>query len=72
MKAFSVIVAAVATLAACTQGEVMPASGSDRLAESCLNAGYETDTAEFRKCQETLANAALIRSRVRELRGTRR
>ena len=71
MKSLFVMGAATAILAACAQGEVTPVSSPESSAESCLDAGYEADTAEFRQCQETLANAALIRSRVRELRGTR-
>ena len=72
MRALSVIVATITILAACTQDEVTPVSSPESSAESCQNAGYEADTAEFRECKETLANAALIRSRVRELRGARR
>ena len=72
MRALSVIGATITVLVACTQGEVTPVSSPESLADSCQDAGYEADTAEFRECQATLANAALIRSRVRELRGARR
>lgn len=73
VKGLCVIGAAITILAACSQGEVTPVSGNVSLAESCRDAGYEAGTtAEFRECQEALADAALIRSRVRELRGNRR
>ena len=72
MKTLSTIGAAIAVLAACTQGDVTPASAPEALAQSCQDAGFELDTAEFRQCQKTLSEAELIRARVRALRGNRR
>ena len=72
MKAFFVMGAVVVILTACTPGDVRRVSSSVSLAESCQDEGYEAGTAEFRECQETLADAELIRARVRELRGNRR
>ena len=69
---FGLIGMAIAVLTACAQGETTPASSPESVAQSCQDAGFEPNTAEFRDCQETLGNAALIRSRVRELRGSRR
>ena len=70
MKTLSAIGAAIAILAACTQGKFTPASEPESLAQSCQDAGYEPNTAEFRDCQKTLSEAELIRGRVRALRGT--
>lgn len=70
MKTLSVIGAAIVILAACTQGEITPASDPESLAQSCQDAGFEPNTAEFRECEKTLGEAGLIRGRVRALRGT--
>ncbi len=72
MKTLSTIGAAIAVLAACTQGDVSPASPPEALAQFCQDAGFEPDSAEFRDCQTTLSEAELIRARVRALRGNRR
>lgn len=69
MKTLSAIGAAIAILTACTQGEITPASDPESLAQSCQDAGFEPNTAEFRECEKTLGEAALIRERVRALRG---
>ena len=68
MKTLSAIGAAIVILAACTQGEITPASDPESLAQSCQDAGFEPNTTEFKKCLDTLGEADLIRERVRALR----
>lgn len=69
MKTLSALGAAIVILAACTQGEITPALSPESLVQSCKDAGFEPNTAEFSECEKTLGEADLIRARVRALRG---